>query len=67
MLTIPGKQSCMKHGLTVSFQSLCDCGLEAEGEGVVPAHRDLACLIARRLICEQLLAPTSGHTTGEER
>ena len=37
------------------------------GWGVVPAHRDLACLIARRLICEQLLAPTSGHTTGEER
>ena len=46
---------------------VCDSGLEAEGERVVPAHQDLACLIARRLICEQLLAPTSGHTTGEER
>ena len=34
---------------------------------MVPAHRDLACLLARRVICEQLLAPTSGHRIGEER
>ena len=41
--------------------------LEVGGEGVVAAHHDLACLLVRRLICQQLLAPTSGHRIGEER